>query len=340
MNLFAARHPVGLQAVSNAIDTAVMTFVILVSVVILVAGFLAERRTTGRPSFISRVAARWAGSTGTPLWERLPFRTSLVGLAAALVGWRISVGDGPLMSFGLDLAAIGLALSLLAGITAGALAHPPRSLEGHAAPDIADPAPAHRIITLRGRLGAGPIGAVLIGLGATVSLATHPLAAAWRFLQGTNPNSANPARDLILIAVGTICWGTWLLHGEGRAAGRSPSETNPGAGHHLDLGEMAGATSVVLWLSVVVDSGLMVAAAATAAVVVLIAVRLRTTAGGAALTVAAYIGVRLLAAVLAWSFGSDVAPMAWQALVAALAVEFIVAAVLTFTGTRRSAVRF
>lgn len=326
-------HPVGLQGIGESLTAGVIVIIAIACVLTFVLSFLAERRTTGRPSFVTTYARRMAARTNSPLWERLPLVVVLAGLAIALVGWRSLNADSALQPFGLDLSIAGLAITMLGGIVAGALAHPPRSVADHAADDVAHPLPAHRVVTRRGRLGAGPIGGPVVALGAALTLLVLPFATVWLAVTGSTATTAIWPHDLVLVGTLACCLGAWLLHGEARRATRA-ARLNDDAGPagrggllaRIDLANVACAATVLLGLSVVADSGMSLAVLGVLGALALVVVRLESSTGAALLAAAGYVLIRLLADALALAFVTPLAPLAWQAVAAAVVIEVLVGA--------------
>jgi hypothetical protein len=274
--LTESRQPFGLQALGGVLGTAVVTLTVGAAVLVLVLAFLAERRGTGEPSFLTRIAVAEAARAGRPLWERFPFRIVLAGLALGLLGWRCLVAGGPLQDFAIDTAAVGLALALLGGVLAGALAHPPASVVAHEPDEIAHPVRAHRGVGPGRRAGAGPVSAVVVVVAGALALVTTPIATVWRLLAGGSAGNSTVAHHIVLAAVGAICLGAWGLLVEGRRAAAAA-----GREHHLrlDLAEVAAGCAALLGLSVMVDSGLPEVLAGAVGAVVLVAARIRGSAG-------------------------------------------------------------
>jgi hypothetical protein len=323
------QQPFGLQSLFSAFPLAVFAVCLMFGTLLLVATFLAERRNTGEPSFISYHAARVARSLGRPLWEPLPYHVVLGGLALSLVGWRAITAGGPLRGLGDPLALLGLAVALVGGVMAGALAHPPAQLhlDPDADPEIAHPTPAHRHVSRRLHLGAGPVSAVLIAGSGLAALVIAPVAIMMRLLAGNPSADASPAQAVLLSAVGLMCLGSWALHAEGLHAGPRRSGPRPTTLWSRltvvlpDAGEVAGAATALLGLSVGIDAGLPPAIAGTAGAVVLLVVRLRARRGSAVGAVAGYLLAWAIAVLATLTFSAPVAPLGWQAVLAAVAVE-------------------
>ncbi len=329
----SAQRPVGLMALGDAFVSVIVTLAAAAVVVVLVASFLAERRETGEPSFVTRWALRLAAPTGRPIWDRLPFLVVLAGLAVALLGWRALTGASAFPQAGVPLAAIGLAVALLGGVMAGAMAHPPRSVVEHGGGEIAHPTPAHRVVVRRGRLGAGPVGGALVVIGGALALVVVPVAATFRVMAGDAAADVMPAHELVVAAVGLITVGAWLLHAEGTvAAQRRTGARQRGA----DLAEAGAATAALLTLSVAVDSGLPAVLGGVLGLAGLLLVRVRAGAGAGLLAVLGYLVARLMVAVLCWGFAAPLVPLWWQATAAAVSVELVGALVAVGRPGRRA----
>jgi len=326
-------HPVGLPGLIGAVATAGGTLLLAAGAAVLVACYLADRRITGEPSFVSRFAVRVAGPDGSPIWEPLPFAVVLAGLLLALVGWRAGSAGGPLAGAASLVVALGIAVAVVGGVIASALAHPPVRVVGNAgldavSPQLGHPVQAHRVVSRRGRLGAGPVGAVLITGGGALALLAIPVATVWRALQGTAMGSFTPAGGVALAAVGLVSLGVWLL----RVEGRRVSASTAGRATRLDVPEVLAATAVLLVLSAMTDAGAPPVAAGLAGVGALAVVRVRTGAGAALAAVVLYVAGRLAAATLALAFGAVLVPLVGQAGLAALAIELVVALVRSVSG--------
>lgn len=331
MIIFARQvQPFGLSALGEVVGTVALTVAALVAAGILVAGFLAERRGTGRVSALSRWAARAADGRG-PLWEPLPFGAVLAGLGLALLGWRALLAGGPVHAFGTDLVVLGLIAAMLGGVLAGALAHPPAMVAEHEPDQIAHPAPAHAVVR-HTRLGAGPVSAPVIVVAGLVALLATPVAAAGRLVGGVAANDAT-AHQVVVTAVLVICAGAWGLVIEGRSAAAGVGVPRP---RRVDVAEVAAGTSVLLAGSVLLDGGVPRVVVAAVGAVALVVVRARAGTGSAVLTAMAAIVLRLGAATLVWAFGAPVAPLAWQALLASVGIE-AAAALLSVIGGRQLA---
>ncbi|WP_088318290.1 hypothetical protein [Kineosporia sp. R_H_3] len=320
----AAGQPIGLEAILNSLGTVFFSVVVALAAGLLVLAFLGERAATGTPSWVSRVSARLATRTGGPLWEPFPLAVALTGLAVALGGWRAADAGGPLAGAGTMGLALGLAVALLGGVMASALAHPPAKVERHADDVIAHPLPArttfgHRRV-LPGAFGSGPVGAVAVLVGGIVALVGLPVAALWRALEGRSlGDGVLAAQAPLLVAVTAMAAGAWLLRAESRNAVAAARGV---AVRPRDLRETAGAAAVLLALSVAADLDAPVLVLGLAAGAALVVARARLGIGGAVLVVAAYAGARVaVAAVTGTLTSGPIVPYVVPALLGAAAVE-------------------
>jgi hypothetical protein len=224
--------------------------------------------------------------------------------------------------------ALGLAVALIGGVMASALAHPPAKLEQHADDVIAHPLPAHTTFghrrVLPGAFGSGPVGAVAVLVGGIVALVGLPVAAMWRALEGRSLDGGVLAVQApLLVAVTAMAAGAWLLRAESRNAVAAAQGVPVRA---RDLRETAGAAAVLLALSAAADldaPALVVGLAAAAALVV---ARARLGVGGAVLVVAGYAGARVAVAAVTGTLTTGVlVPLLVPALLAAAAVEVALA---------------
>jgi hypothetical protein len=313
---------VGIQAVPVAIGVVITTVVVLSMMGIFVGSFLGERRLSGEPSVLSRLAV-WAGKrSGLPLWAALPYAVMAAGLGLALLGWRVWSVGGPDV-IGVDLAVVGLSITVLGGILSTALAHPPK-LAQDVPGDIARPVPAHR---WRPRFGTGPVGAVLVLVGGLTAVLATPVVAVWRVVSGSPPETTFIAHSVVLAGVGLATVGVWSVHVEGaRAARREGLESTASwVGRAMEV--LSGAI-ILLGLSVALDSAAPVELIGILGLIALLTVRIRSAGGTALASVGAYLTLRGLASVLTLQFAGTVIPLWWQSIVAAVVVEIVVAALV------------
>ena len=321
-------HPVGLEAIFASVGTVFFSVVAALAGGLLVLAFLAERASTGTPSWVSRISAAVAAREGGPLWGAFPFGVVLGGMLLALVGWRAAGAGGPLAVVGPMALALGVVLATLGGVMASALAHPTASERAAGVEDaIARPLPARTVFAHRrvlpGAFGSGPVGAVVVLVGGVVAVVGLPVATVWRALEGRSLDGVVSAQVPVLVAVVAMAAGAWLLRAESRnaVAAASGRVVRP-----RDAGEAVGAAAVLLALSAAADLGVPTALLAAAGAVTLVAARARLGAGGALLAVAGYAGVRVVVALVTGTLGaSGVAPLLVPALLAAAAVEVALA---------------